>query len=150
MTQSVLDRTSLTLKLRTVVRAIPLGGTTLACEIGRTPPPTAGEAVPRCPYVILWPQEGDFELAATLGTPEGCAALHYRATAVGENAEQASRALDKVRTAFLGRTSGGYVTDLNTADLSIGARWSEGPDGLDSDSRLYNDTERFGFLATAV
>jgi hypothetical protein len=148
VTLLVVDRTSLNLKLRTVIRAITLGASTLGCEIGRPPPPLTDEDVPRCPYVILWPQDGEFEGYNTLGSPEGCASLMYRVTAVGENAEQASRALDKVRTAFLGRTSSGYVTDLNTSDLNVGSRWSEGPDGLDSDSRLYNETERFGFLAT--
>lgn len=143
MTLLVLDRRPLTVKLRSVIR---LAG--LSCELGRPPAPETGQNVPTPPYVVLWPLYGDF--VPTLGVPDGASTVVYQATAVGENAESAEWAMDKLRSTLLGRNATGYVTDLDTAEVKVGSRWSEGPGMLDADSRLFNLAERFGFLVAAA
>lgn len=145
MAQGVVERQTLTYKVRDVLRLIPIAG-----EVGRPPAPAQGGKTPNLPYFIVYPIEGGDFYGPPLGDPESSATLVFQVTSVGDSPKQVEMVADRIRRTLLARADGNYVTRLDTPTVAVTGRWSLGAGSMDSDSRLHSIAERFQFYACLV
>lgn len=144
--EGVLELADFDLRLVAAIREIP----GLAAEWDRPPLPAAGHDVPEKPYAILYAIPWDvWSGAANLPHMEARRAMQV--TLVGETAEQARVAMDKVRVKLLGwGLDGLHLTDLDVAGVRVIDRIGVSTPAGDADALLVNQIERFVFTLTAT
>lgn len=153
MSNLVLERAPLTLKLRDVLRTAGI-----RCEIGRPPAPDEGDDAPKVPYVVIYPMDGGLGFfGPPLASPESMGEVMFQLTSVGLTGVQAEAVADRVRSTLLGRNgSGGYLNSLDAAPsspfagLKVISRSSVGTGSLDADATMVNLHERYTFGCCAA
>lgn len=116
------------------------------CAAVHPPYPGGDAAVPApFPYSILYPITGGALSGSFFYHPEEDAAFAYQVTSCGERDDQADALADKVRTAILGRDSGGsFLYPLSIGNLIVQDREGLGsPGGVDRIDMIYQVSESY-------
>ncbi|WP_329317994.1 hypothetical protein [Streptomyces sp. NBC_01262] len=124
--------------------------TTRSCGYGTAPISTSTPTGATVPYSVLYPL-GVTTSGPPYGDGDADARVLFQVTSVASTAEQVEWMADKVRTALLGRTTGGdFATAITVAGCLVIGRELDKEEGISVSGGVYSYVQRYVVTVTTL